>query len=216
MTRDTRIFVQTILVLLVIGLVVIGSSRPKRFTYERLQSQTVVVLCGRGLSAGVFISPRYEVLTAAHAVRGGSKIVVVYKTPENLYVSVRYGIEKISQKFDLAVIGPLHSHRFIIDKNPVKVSSREPKVGDIVILCGHPIGLEWTVTRGNVTALGRHRHTFQSDAVSNPGNSGGPAVNERGELIGVLVGGMGPMPFNFYQGQVFIVAERTVREFLGI
>ena len=76
-------------------------------------------------------------------------------------------------------------------------------VGDIVMAFGNPFGLNFTVTRGTVSALGRSQggiETFQNfiqtDAAINPGNSGGALVNVRGQVVGIntaiLSGNSGP------------------------
>jgi S1-C subfamily serine protease len=63
------------------------------------------------------------------------------------------------------------------------------RAGGTVVLVGSPYGLEGTVTTGIVSRVTR-RH-IQTDAAANPGNSGGPAIDERGRLVGVLVSGGG-------------------------
>lgn len=71
--------------------------------------------------------------------------------------------------------------------------------GDSVILIGSPLGLQGTVSAGLISAIRRtdtHR-VFQTDAAANPGNSGGPMLNERGEVVGVLTFGLNGENLNF-------------------
>lgn len=82
-----------------------------------------------------------------------------------------------------------------LDLKPLKlVSSSSLEVGDAVYAIGNPYGLEETLTRGIVSALGReisapdgHKITgaIQTDAALNPGNSGGPLIDEQGDVIGI-------------------------------
>jgi len=64
-----------------------------------------------------------------------------------------------------------------------------PHVGDQLLLVGSPFGLEGTVTTGVVSRV--TRNAIQTDAAANPGNSGGPALDEEGRIVGVLVAGGG-------------------------
>jgi S1-C subfamily serine protease len=64
-----------------------------------------------------------------------------------------------------------------------------PKIGDQLLLVGSPYGLGGTVTTGIVSRV--TRRTIQTDAAANPGNSGGPAVDRKGRIVGVLLAGGG-------------------------
>ncbi len=64
-----------------------------------------------------------------------------------------------------------------------------PRAGDELLLVGSPFGLEGTVTTGIVSRV--TRKAIQTDAAANPGNSGGPALDKQGRIVGVLVSGAG-------------------------
>jgi S1-C subfamily serine protease len=64
-----------------------------------------------------------------------------------------------------------------------------PRAGDQLLLVGSPFGLEGTVTTGIVSRV--TKKAIQTDAAANPGNSGGPALDKQGRIVGVLVSGAG-------------------------
>jgi S1-C subfamily serine protease len=64
-----------------------------------------------------------------------------------------------------------------------------PRAGDELLLVGSPFGLEGTVTTGIVSRV--TKKAIQTDAAANPGNSGGPALDKQGRIVGVLVSGAG-------------------------
>ena len=76
---------------------------------------------------------------------------------------------------------------------PLWQSARErgrAKAGEELILIGSPFGLQGTVTTGVVSRVSAKE--IQTDAAANPGNSGGPAIDKQGRLVGVLVSGYSP------------------------
>jgi Do/DeqQ family serine protease len=137
------------------------------------------------LGSGVIVSPDGYILTNAHVVEGASKIRVEL-TDRRTFVAKLVGSDKPS---DLAVLK--------IDANGLHSlplgDTRQVRVGDVVLAVGNPLGVGQTVTMGIISAKGRatgggdgsFEDFLQTDAPINQGNSGGPLVNTRGELVGI-------------------------------
>jgi S1-C subfamily serine protease len=147
-----------------------------------------------GTGSGSIIDARGYVLTNNHVIKDASKIYV------NLADGGRFEskVVGVDPENDLAVIkfDPPKDTRLTVI--PYGDSGRL-KVGQKVLAIGNPFGLDRTLTRGIVSALGRPivqsddntgkeiviQGMIQTDASINPGNSGGPLLNSRGEMIGV-------------------------------
>ncbi len=137
----------------------------------------------RGEGSGFIISSDGVILTNAHVVQG-AKEVTVKLTDRREYQAKVLGSDP---QTDVAVIK-------IDAKNlpVVKIGNvNDLQVGEWVLAIGSPYGLENTATAGIVSAKGRSLPDdtsvpfIQTDVAVNPGNSGGPLFNERGEVVGI-------------------------------
>ncbi|WP_367847152.1 Do family serine endopeptidase [Rhodoferax sp. WC2427] len=137
----------------------------------------------RSQGSGFIVSADGIVMTNAHVVKD-AKEVVVKLTDRREFVAKVLGADP---KTDIAVLK--------IDAKNLPVAtigkSSDLKVGEWVLAIGSPYGFENTVTAGVVSAKGRSLPDdsavpfIQTDAAVNPGNSGGPLFNSRGEVIGI-------------------------------
>ena len=137
----------------------------------------------RGVGSGFILTPDGLIITNAHVVDDADQVTVKL-TDRREFTAKVLGADKTT---DIAVI------KIAATGLPyVKVGdSKQTKVGEWVVAIGQPFGFENTVTSGIVSAKSRslpgdsYVPFIQTDAAVNPGNSGGPLFNLRGEVIGV-------------------------------
>ena len=136
-----------------------------------------------GLGSGFFISPDGYAVTNNHVV-DHAKTVQIKTDDGTTYKAKVIGTDP---KTDLALIKVDADKTFPY----VQFAQHEPRIGDWVVAVGNPFGLGGTVTAGIVSARGRdigsgpYDDYIQIDAPINKGNSGGPAFNVNGNVIGV-------------------------------
>jgi len=194
------------------------------FFFGRQQYET------EATGSGVIVEKSGYILTNHHVAANANEIIVVLNDGREFTAKVigsdpgtDLALLKIDADSDLPT-APLGD-------------SSQVQVGEWVVAIGNPRGLDWTVTCGVVSALGREtvsqtgqtmRGLIQTDASINPGNSGGPLLNARGEVIGInemIVSGSGgsegiglAIPINTAKEVLddLIKHGRVIRPWLGI
>ena len=138
---------------------------------------------GSSVGSGFFISDDGYVVTNNHVVSDGDTVTVVLDDGTE-YPATVIGTD---DKTDLALLKVEGDEKFTY----VKFAEEDVRVGDWVVAVGNPFGLGGTVTAGIISANGRqigagpYDDFIQIDAAVNRGNSGGPAFNFKGEVVGV-------------------------------
>jgi putative serine protease PepD len=162
--------------------------------YERdskgVVSIKVVTSEGEDEGTGIVLNEEGLILTNDHVVKGATSITIDASGSSRTTRGATLVGEEANK--DLALIRVDPSGLGL--KALTLASSRSVQVGDTVYAIGTPYGLEETFTKGIVSALDREisapdgskiTGALQTDAALNPGNSGGPLLNEQGEVIGV-------------------------------
>ena len=137
--------------------------------------------------SGVIISPAGEILTNYHVIAsmgGGTDNALEVKTSDGK--SFKATVLGKDKELDIALIKIDAAHLPFAKLG----ESDSLRIGEWVVAIGNPFGLEHTVTQGIISAKGRKLDTgvssfLQTDAAINRGNSGGPLLNLRGEVIGI-------------------------------
>lgn len=160
-----------------------------------------------GLGSGVVISSDGLIVTNSHVV--GQANTVRVTVPDGAVAEAR--VLGRDPDTDIALLRANSNFGAVADLGDSKSLRR----GQVAIAIGNPLGFDWTVTTGVVSALGRSMRAstgrliedvIQTDAALNPGNSGGPLVSTNGKVIGINTA-----VIQGAQGIAFAVAANTAR-----
>jgi serine protease Do len=151
----------------------------------------VVVKTGAGLGSGFFINKKGYLITNFHVIAGEKKISVTQFLQEGQILR-----RVVYKEVEIVATAPFHDLAVLRLKEPdaeitpvVFAPEERLGIGETVFAIGNPLGLERTVTEGVLSQT--HRNFggilyLQVDAPVNPGNSGGPLFNARGQVIGII------------------------------
>jgi S1-C subfamily serine protease len=155
--------------------------------YQRLAPSVVGIQAGPDFGTGVIVADSGTIITADHVVAGASNIVVRYADG----TLTRATVQSSDKKLDIALLTPARLPQVVVPATLGGV----PDVGAAVVAIGNPFGLTDSVSAGVVSGLDRSADTdtgkrsglIQFDAAVNPGSSGGPLLDVRGIVIGIVV-----------------------------
>jgi putative serine protease PepD len=153
----------------------------------------------QGIGTGFVVSKDGEIMTNAHVVSENgvtaSSVVVVFKnTADSQGTQIPATIVGSDESTDVALI-KIDPSQAPVALTPVNLGdSSKVAVGESVVAIGNPLGLDFSLSTGVVSATNRQLQSpngatidggIQTDAAINPGNSGGPLFNAAGEVIGI-------------------------------
>ncbi|MDX2006622.1 MAG: trypsin-like peptidase domain-containing protein [Meiothermus sp.] len=176
---------------------------PRGFGLPGLERARPMPETQQGSGSGFVISREGQIVTNYHVIqaalngrstqlREGARITVDFPSDDKDGLLVR--VLGVNPSYDLALLELQDSRLLPVGLNPIRLADAAGvQVGQKVIAIGNPFGLQSTVTTGVVSALAREVPSvgrinvpmIQTDAAINPGSSGGPLLNSRGELVGI-------------------------------
>ena len=151
--------------------------------YEKINPAIVCVDShvsdGISCGTGCIIHKSGIILTSAHVVETGDNVIVTMSNGKDYNARV---LKRFGEKKDIALL----KINVPIELQTVKLGNSEKiKVGQKVLAIGNPFGFNGTLTQGIISRIDYERNKIQTDAAINPGCSGGPLLNLKGEIIGI-------------------------------
>jgi serine protease Do len=184
---------------------------------KRVGPAVIKVSTPSGTGSGVIINADGYAITNAHVVQGETNLRVTIWVPQDDGTLKRTVIEDVeivavNSHLDLALIAIPHSDEIDAFTYALLEIEESIEIGQPVFAIGNPLGLERSLSQGVISITQRSFDGLtyiQTDAAVNPGNSGGPLFNTRGEVVGIT-----NMGILFGEGLNFAIPARYVKDFL--
>ena len=191
-----------------------GAPAPGVGVFDTIRG-SIVVIQAKGVSGawtagdlgtGVIVNAQGEILTSLHVVQDATSIKVTFSDGTESAAT----IASSDADHDSAVLLPAQLPGVVVKA----VLGGNGRVGDETYAVGHPLGLVDSLSAGVISGLGRSFQLpngrtltglIQFDAAANPGNSGGPLLNRKGQVIGIVTGLVNPSGAGAFAGIGFAV-----------
>lgn len=184
--------------------------------YESISPSVVVVTAdvkeGASSGSGIVIDSNGLILTSRHVIGGAKQANITTPSGKRYKGEVIY---TTTQNDDLALLKVTFTEHI----KAVKIGdSSKIRVGQKVLAIGNPFGFERSLTTGIISRIDLDRQRIQTDAAINPGSSGGPLLNTKGEVIGINQSIYNPENNKTNLGISFAVpvnsAKKLIRDYL--
>ena len=153
-----------------------------RSIIELYKKSVIQIATPYSTGTGFYLSDYNLIVTNEHVVRDNREVIIDGEGLKKQLVEICF----IDEKYDLAFLVPPKDHEMA--SVPLAKADSDLTEGDEILAVGHPFGLKYTATKG-IISNSEHDDMgviyVQHDAALNPGNSGGPLISSKGEIIGV-------------------------------
>ncbi len=193
---------------------------PAARAYRAVRGSVVRVRADGATGSGVVINNRGVIVTSLHVLRGARRARVLFETG----LEADAAVISAQPENDVAV---LQAERIPDDLKAATLRSAKNLVeGEHVTAVGFPYGIGPSVSSGVISGLGREydspdgkhrlRSLIQFDAAANPGSSGGPLVDDAGQVIGIVAAILAPAEKGAFAGIAFAVPIETAATGAGL
>ncbi len=183
-----------------------ATTLPVTDVYSLVAPSVVLITTSKGaVGSGVVVTDTGTVLTANHVISGGGTVTITFADGTRSLATVA----SADKATDMAMLAPATLPEVVV---PATLGGGVA-VGSYVVAIGNPLGLVDSTTSGIVSGLNRSAKTdagsfgglIQFDAAVNPGSSGGPLLNDKGLVVGIVVSIADPGEDDSFAGIGFAV-----------